>query len=868
MFKSTKKADHTPAGWRDPQDTMKTLRQIRPLENLRDLRPRDHICALYENTQERDEILSEYVRTGLDAGEKVVVIEDIASFESLLALLEKKRIQFQQELMRGQLTYVDVDSRAPDFSAPDRAVAFLRFEESRALEEGYDTCRFAVHMSSILCSASPPGQHSLYMTSLDAFYRGGRCMALCLFDRKSCSNELLLDLLRSHHIVMLGRQLYDNFYYLRGGCVPNAGSEEADRWIQNLVERRQVDQSLQKLSSVVEQTADMVMITDKDGVIEYVNPAFEKLTGFAREETVGKKPDLIQSNEHEEVFYADMWKTILSGRTWRGEVINRKKGGELFWEEKTITPVRDTRGTVTHFVSTGKDITEARRIAENLTQAKDLLEAVFHAAPFAVVTIGTGKMVTMWNRAAEALFGWGAAEVMGKPLPVIPNENLEAFETISRDVISGKTLTGIEVPCLRKDGTAVQVSLSVAPLCNASGRVTGALGIMIDLTEQRKLESALAQSRQLESIGRLAGGIAHDFNNLLTVINGYADQLAGELAETSESHKQAREIRKAGERAAALTRQLLAFSRRQFLQPRVTCLNQVVSDIEELLRRLIREDIELRIALHPAMGSARIDPNQFGQVIINLAANARDAMPNGGKLTIETANIELDDMYAARHPEVKPGHYVMLAVSDNGTGMDEHTQAIMFEPFFTTKDGTENVGLGLPMVYGTVKQSGGHIEVFSAPGCGTCFKIFLPRVGERPDPLRPPTISVELARGHETVLLVEDDTTVRKLLRQVLHGAGYNVIEAPDGFTALAVASRHADVIPLLVTDLTMPGMNGRELAKKLTEARPDTKVLCISGYTDEAVVHHGVIDASMPFLQKPFTPTALLAKVREVLDA
>ena len=852
-----------------PHCVMKTIRQLRPLDDIRDLRPRDHICALYEDAAERDDILLDFVGAGLESGEKVVVIENIASFESLLARFEQKHIQVQQHLMRGQLTFVDLDSRSGEFSSPDRAVAFLRLEEARAMEEGYDVCRFAVHMSHVLCSAAHAGQQSLYMASMDTFYRGGRCMALCLFERSACSGELLLDLLRSHQIVMIGRQLYENFYYLRGGCVGGAGQDEGDRWMQNLVERRQIDLTLKKLSSVVEQTADMVMITDREGVIEYVNPAFEKLTGFSREESIGQKPNMIQSDQHDPSFYDYMWKSILAGRVWRGEIINRKKSGEYYWEEKTITPVRDTRGAITHFVSTGKDVTESRRVAENLRQAKELLEAVFQASPVAILTLDTHTWhVTTWNRASEHLFGWTAAELMGKPLPIVPDDDRENFEKVNRSVAAGTTLTGLEVPCIRKDGTRIQTGLSVAPLCNNEGRVTGALGIMVDLTEKRKLESALAQSRQLESIGRLAGGVAHDFNNLLTVINGYADTLSGEMSDHEDHLKQVREIRKAGERAAALTRQLLAFSRRQLLQPRVVCLNQVVHDIEELLRRLIREDIELRVALHPAMGSARVDPNQFGQVIINLAANARDAMPNGGKLTIETANVELDETYTVRHPEVKSGHYVMLAVSDNGTGMDEHTQEVIFEPFFTTKDGAENVGLGLPMVYGTVKQSGGHIEVFSAPGCGTCFKIFLPRVGERPDPLRTPTATVQLASGHESVLLVEDDATVRRLLRQILHGAGYDVIEATDGFTALDVASRHAEAIPLLVTDITMPGMSGTELARQLSAARPDMKVLCISGYTDEAVVHHGVIDSSMPFLQKPFTPTALLAKVREILDA
>ncbi|MFH0907620.1 MAG: PAS domain S-box protein, partial [bacterium] len=420
---------------------MKTIRQFRPLEDLRDLRARDYICALYEDDRERLDVTADFIQKGLDAGEKVIVVEGISTFEILLAHFDEAKVQFQQHLMRGQLTFVDLDSRALDFSAPDRTVAFLRLEESRAMEEGYDTCRFAVDMSAIICRAANTGQHALYMTSMDAFYRGGRCMALCLYERKSCSTELLLDILRSHQIVMVGRQLYENFYYLRGGFMHGAGPEEGDRWLQNLVDHRQVDMALQKLSGVVEQTADIVIITDRNGVIEYVNPAFEKLTGFSRDETVDRKPNLIRSNQHDDSFYADLWKTISAGRAWRGEITNRKKNGELYWEEKTITPIRDARGTITHYVSTGKDITESRRVAEKLGQTKDLLEAVFQASPFAIVSMGTDLNVTMWNRAAERLFGWSAAEVLGKPLPTVPDDRRDHFEKVNHDVAKGMTLT-------------------------------------------------------------------------------------------------------------------------------------------------------------------------------------------------------------------------------------------------------------------------------------------------------------------------------------------------------------------------------------------------------------------------------------------
>jgi signal transduction histidine kinase/ActR/RegA family two-component response regulator len=384
---------------------------------------------------------------------------------------------------------------------------------------------------------------------------------------------------------------------------------------------------------------------------------------------------------------------------------------------------------------------------------------------------------------------------------------------------------------------------------------------------ERERGEQLRQSQKLQAVGRLAGGIAHDFNNMLTAINGYSDLALRRMPEGAPLRGNFEEIRKAGERAAGLTRQLLAFSRKQVLQPQVFNLNEAVGNMEGMLRRLIGEDVDLLTVLDPRLGQLKADPGQVEQVVMNLVVNARDAMPTGGRLTIETSAVYLGEDYALHHAEVEPGPYVMLAVSDTGHGMDAETRARIFEPFFTTKETGKGTGLGLATVYGVVQQSGGHIWVYSEPGRGTTFKIYMPAVGEHAEDVRRPTSEGELPCGTETVLLVEDDDLVRRLAGEMLRAGGYRVLDAGNGVQGLEAARRHPGRIDLLLTDVVMPLMSGRELAESLSAASPDTAVLYMSGYTDDAIIHHGVLEEGVAFLEKPFTPETLARKVRSVLD-
>jgi signal transduction histidine kinase/HD-like signal output (HDOD) protein len=482
--------------------------------------------------------------------------------------------------------------------------------------------------------------------------------------------------------------------------------------------------------------------------------------------------------------------------------------------------------------------------------------------------------------------GWGEGGLLSEAIPLTPNPSprstgekgagsLASESSAIRSVLDDGQVRQVEVGLFaRADESTFPVRYTCAPIQDA-GEIVGAVVTFQDVSALqearealRRSEEQLRQAQKMEVIGQLAGGVAHDFNNLLTIITGYSDLLLnGGLAPDDPACELVSEIMKAGERAASLTRQLLAFSRKQVLAPKVLLLNTVVDDLDKMLRRLIGEDINLCCALAADLGMVRADSGQIEQVITNLIVNARDALPpRGGQITIETANVALDETYTLTHPGVPPGQYIMLAVTDNGSGMDAATQARIFEPFFTTKGPGKGTGLGLATIYGIVKQSGGSIYVYSEPGRGTSFKIYLPRIADLSVPAAAVAPSLS-PHGRETLLLVEDDDSVRSLMRTTLHNSDYEILEAPGPVEALRWAEEHTGRIHLLVTDLIMPVMSGRVLSERLTSLRPDVKVLYLSGYTDDAVVRHGLLEEEVAFLQKPFTPHSLACKVREVLD-
>jgi PAS domain S-box-containing protein len=514
-----------------------------------------------------------------------------------------------------------------------------------------------------------------------------------------------------------------------------------------------------------------------------------------------------------------------------------------------------------------EELMERKRSEKALTESEQRFRRLVEYSPDAMFINRQNKIVFL-NNPCLKLFGASAPQqVIGRPVLdfIHPDYHAVVKERVRRLVELGEPVPLIEEKIVRLDGTTVDVEISASPFLDEG--VTAIQVVCRDVSDRKKLEQQYHQAQKMEAIGQLAGGVAHDFNNLLTIISGYSELLVSRFPANDPTRGLIQEIHKAGERAALLTRQLLSFSRKAVIEPRVLDLNAIVTDTEKMLRRLIGEDIGLTTVLDPALGQVKADAGQIEQIIVNLAVNARDAMPKGGKLTIETHNVELDESYAAMHPEVKPGPYVMLAVSDTGCGMSEETKARIFEPFFTTKGVGKGTGLGLATVFGIVKQSGGHVGVYSEPGRGATFKVYLPPVEERV-PSGKSLHGLKVApHGSETILLVEDEDAVRGITRLALQMHGYTVLEAKNGAEALKFCEQRQGPIHLLITDVVMPDMGGREVAESMTAFKPGIKILYLSGYTDDAVVRHGILQAEVAFLQKPFSPIALANKVREVLD-
>ena len=484
-------------------------------------------------------------------------------------------------------------------------------------------------------------------------------------------------------------------------------------------------------------------------------------------------------------------------------------------------------------------------------------------ASFDGIDIVVDDVVRDANRGFAEIFGYTVEEVIGRPVTdFLADESLETIKQRSAQQTEGM------YEFVGKHRTGRKIILEAMTKSHSIAGRPGRISAFRDVTEKRALEAQFRQAQKMDAVGRLAGGVAHDFNNLLTVIMSCTDLLLGDTAEEGSQREDLEQIRDAALAAASLTRQLLAFSRQEVIQPRLVEVNSVVASAEGILTRLIGEDVQLTTVLTDGNPVVKIDRSQLEQVIVNLAVNARDAMPKGGKLTIETINAEVDESYASSHWSVAPGHYTVISVADTGVGMDENTQARIFEPFYTTKEVGKGTGLGLAMVYATVKQSGGFIWVYSEPGSGTTFKIYLPLAREGAAPVVEPKAPAGRSRGDEVIVLAEDSAAVRSTARQILERAGYTVLEAPNGKTALEIARKKTNQIHLLITDVVMPEMSGRQLTENFASIRPAAKILYMSGYTDDAVVRHGVVSAGIDYLQKPFSSEALLRKVREVLDS
>jgi PAS domain S-box-containing protein len=635
------------------------------------------------------------------------------------------------------------------------------------------------------------------------------------------------------------------------------------------IERKQAEDALRKQQQeqqiIFNSAPYMIWYKDKENRILRANRAAAESAGLAVSEIEGKSTSELYPEEAER-YHQDDLEAIRTGQPKLGIIEPfRIASGEKRWVRTDKIPYRDDEGNIIGLIVFATDITEQQRAEEALRRSEANNRSLIQNAPYGIYRSNAdGKLLDV-NPALVEMLGYNSeAELLAANMARdIYCDLAERARTLEHD--SGH-LQGVEVVWRRKDGTPITVRLSGRSVRDASGEIHYER-IAENVTEQRALEHQLRQAQKMEAVGRLAGGVAHDFNNLLMVIKGHTELLLDRgSADEWQLHK-IEQIKKSADRAAALIRQLLAFSRMQVLQPKVIDLNTVVIEMGKLLPRLIGEDVELAIVTDPRLGRVKADPGQIEQVIMNLAVNARDAMPRGGKLLIETLNAELDEAYARRHPPLGPGRYVMLAVSDTGIGMDAETQAHAFEPFFTTKEKGKGTGLGLATVYGVVKQSGGYIWLYSEPGQGSSFKIYLPRVEEAAEAARSGRTSVEFPPGTETILLAEDERDVREVAREFLALSGYTVLEAKDGAEAVEIARQHAGPIHLLVADMVMPGMGGRELAARLAPLRPEMKVVYMSGYTEYARTSQDETDRKVALLTKPFTRGTLARTVREVLQ-
>jgi PAS domain S-box-containing protein len=638
-------------------------------------------------------------------------------------------------------------------------------------------------------------------------------------------------------------------------------------------------------SDLLEALPDAVVAVDRDGIIVQVNSQAQELFGYEREELVGQKVEILVPEGYRGRHHHHREQFSRSPRTRRMgadlDLYGRRRNGSEFPVEISLSPVTTDKGICV--LSAIRDISDRQRMAEELRRANEELHrktaeqlgeyrtrlaAIVDSSEDAILSKDLNGTVTSWNKGAEGLYGYTPEEIVGKNISLLaPTDRPDEIPQILEKIANGELVEHHESVRVTKDGRRLDVSLSVSPLRGSNGDIVGASTIARDITAQKRAEKHLHQAQKMEAIGRLAGGVAHDFNNILGIINACAEFLRDRIDPAAEPSQYVENIKKASERGTSLTRQLLAFSRSSSIQPQLLDLNARLKDVSKLLRPLMGEDIEILVISKSPAAVVEADPGQLDQVVVNLAVNARDAMPRGGKFILETRAERFDETFAGQHQNMAPGKYVVLIASDTGSGMDTTTLTQIFEPFFTTKELGKGTGLGLATVYGIVKQNAGHILVYSEPGHGTTFKIYLPnadhKIGIRP---KAESEKVSPKRTGSTILLVEDDEIMRSLTRQLLQEHGYTVIEADDGKTALGWAQSHEDPIDLVLTDVVMKRMSGPELVDRLTASRPNLKVVYMSGYTGELMAHRDVLKPGVTLVEKPFSRTTLLNTLHTTL--
>ena len=668
-------------------------------------------------------------------------------------------------------------------------------------------------------------------------------------------------------VILIGTALLAVLVGIGGGALRSSADQSQRLATQLDHSKRAAEQGRDLLRATLYSIGDGVITTDRDGGVQMMNAVAERLTGYTEAEASGIGIERIVNivNQTTRAIVENPIRRVLKDGQAVGlanHTVLISKGGSEIPIDDSAAPIKGTTENTSGVVLVFRDVSERRKAFDTARR----LAAIVENSDDAIIAKTLDGIVTAWNQGAERMFGYAAEEMIGSSIArIIPPERVDEMRAILEQIGQGQSVDHRETERITKDGRRIKISVTVSPIRDGDGHIIGASKIGRDITRQTQLEDLMRQTQKMEAVGRLAGGLAHDFNNLLTVILGYATTVNNRLSPEDPLRSTVKEILGAAERAASLTGQLLAFSRKQVTQPRILDLNVFIAQTKDLLARLIGEDVDLTVVPDPEACLVNVDAGQLTQILMNLAVNARDAMPSGGKLTIQTRTVVRERQDLGRRGIRPPGRYAVVSVSDTGQGMDAETEAHIFEPFFTTKEAGKGTGLGLATVFGIVTQHGGWIDVYTEPDHGTTFSIYLPRAG---------ATQLETAQRREqappaapaTILLVEDQAAIRMLAEDVLTDAGHSVLSASNGRAALQTAQKHSSPIELLITDVVMPGMSGPDLADQLIKSRPGLIVLFISGFTDHALLHRGTMEQGTAFLQKPFLPEELIAKVNELL--
>lgn len=651
-----------------------------------------------------------------------------------------------------------------------------------------------------------------------------------------------------------------------------------------LAERKKAEAALKQNEAFIRSIMDNLPIgisvnSVNPGVcFEYINDNFIRFYRTTRE-ALAKNDNFWEAVYEDEAYRSEIKKRVIDD-------INSGNPEMMQWSDIPITRTGEKTTYISAknvnvpgrqmLISTVWDVTERKKAEDDLKTANNTLQAIFDNSPIAIYVVNMESIVLLWNRTAEEMFGWKREEVINRQLQIIPDEKKDEHILLRNHLAGGGLLNGLEVERVKKDGSPILLTISASPLKDQDGNINSIIIISSDITEKRKmeeerekLERQLLHSQKMETVGLLAGGIAHDFNNLLTPIIGYSELSMMNLDKDDQNYNNIKQIRHSAELAKNLTQSLLAFSRKQILELKELNIRDILEPFSKMLRRTIRENVQINMNISEKLGYIRADSSQIEQVLLNLCINAQDAMPEGGTLTIDAEDIEIKEQLVSGHMDIQPGTYIVISVSDTGSGMDSDTQKHIFEPFYTTKGPGKGTGLGLSTVYGIIKQHGGSIYVYSEKMNGTVFKIYLPEIMDYNfEPTEEHEFENKILTGNEILLVAEDDEKVRKLSCGMLEKLGYTVIEAENVDQCVELSEAHDGKIDLLISDVIMPKMNGRILYDTLKKTRPELKVLFVSGYTHDAIAHHGVLDEGMNFLQKPFTMLSLSQKVRKAIES